>query len=196
VSSYDLDGSSTTKEGVEKVGIRQIIREEIRTYLQDPLGFPEEYKGWLPEWIGQAGIDIPIGQVIGYSQNLPQNATTIATAESIVSGSAFKDLATVGPELTGLADGQYQISWGAVFDHGGGGNNYMGVKVNATEAVDDDSIFWNLAAGTFVPGARTIVKTLDAGGNNTITCRYKSAAGEAAARFRYRWMTATRIANA
>jgi hypothetical protein len=68
VSSYDLDGSSTTKEGVEKVGIRQIIREEIRQYLQDPLGFPEEYKGWLPEWITQAGIDVPIGQVIGFNQ--------------------------------------------------------------------------------------------------------------------------------
>jgi hypothetical protein len=63
-----VDGSSTTKEGVEKQGIRQIIREEIRTYFQDPLGYEKEFKGWLPEWIGQSGIDIPISQVIGFNQ--------------------------------------------------------------------------------------------------------------------------------
>jgi hypothetical protein len=42
LSAYDLDGSSTTKEGAEKVGIRQIVREEIAKYLQDPLGYEEE----------------------------------------------------------------------------------------------------------------------------------------------------------
>jgi hypothetical protein len=79
MSSYDIDGASTTKDGAEKQGVRQIIREEIRQYLQDPLGFPEEYKGWLPEWITQAGIDVPIGQVIGFSQTTPNAATTIVT---------------------------------------------------------------------------------------------------------------------
>jgi hypothetical protein len=68
VSSYDLDGSSTTKEGTEKLGIREIVREEIVRYFQDPLGYEEEFKGWIPEWITTAGIDVPIGQVIGFSQ--------------------------------------------------------------------------------------------------------------------------------
>jgi hypothetical protein len=188
-----VDGSSTTKEGVEKQGIRQIIREEIRTYLQDPLGYEKEFKGWLPEWITQAGIDVPIGQVIGFSQTTPNTAITIVAAEGTASAS-FTSLATAGPTITGLPDGKYVIYWGATHDSTGGLNGFMGVKVNATEPIDDDAIFWNLAAGTFVPGARAIEKTLAGGGNNTLLTRYRVSGGTGT--WRYRWMLAVKVSNA
>jgi hypothetical protein len=191
VSSYDLDGSSTTKEGVEKVGIRQIVREEIAKYLQDPLGYEKEFKGWLPEWIGQAGIDIPIGQVIGYSQTIPQTAANIPTRED-TSSATFADLATVGPTLTGLSDGTYVVYWGATCDNTPV-NAYMGVKVNSTEPADDDSIFWSIAAAVATPGMRAIEKTLDGGGNNTLTARYRVSTGTGF--YRNRWMLAVRVSN-
>jgi hypothetical protein len=195
LSSYDVDGSSTTKEGVEKQGIRQIIREEIAKYLQDPLGYEKEFKGWLPEWIGQAGIDVPIGQVIGYSQVVPQVAPSVETAETTTSTS-FADLATVGPTLTLLPDGEYLVIWGATFDFsvGGAANAFMGVKANSSEAADSDSIFWNVPIGDFVPGARAHTFTLTAGGSNTLTARYRVTGSTG--RWRNRWLVALKAANA
>jgi hypothetical protein len=70
----------------------------------------------------------------------------------------------------------------------------MGVKVNTTEPVDDDSIFWNLTVGTFVPGARAIEKTLAGDGNNTLLARYRVSGGTGT--WRYRWMLAVKVANA
>jgi hypothetical protein len=192
LSSYDLDGSSTTKEGTEKVGIKEIIREELRAYLQDPLGFPEEFKGWLPEWITQAGIDIPIGQVIGFTQFTAQAAPTIATAESTTSTS-FVDLTTPGPTLTGLPDGVYLILFGAAASISAPGDiALMGVKVNATEAADADTT--RTSVDQAESATRAIVKTLDGGGNNTLLARYRSGGGTAA--FRNRWLVAIRISNA
>jgi hypothetical protein len=191
LSSYDIDGSSTTKEGQEKSNLRTIIREEIRQYLQDPLGFPEEYKGWLPEWITQAGIDVPIGQVIGFSQFQVQAAPRINTSESTAS-TTYTNLATVGPTFTGLADGQYLIMFGAAALTTSG-VALMAIELNGAAASDDNSAaFTTTASG--VSGAAAFTTTLENGGNNSLLAKYRTTAGTGT--FAYRWLVALKYANA
>jgi hypothetical protein len=193
LSSYDVDGSSTTKEGVEKQGIRQIIREEIRTYFQDPLGYEKEFKGWLPEWIGQSGIDIPISQVIGFSGFTVTVAPRI-NANELTSSASYGDLATVGPVLTGLPDGQYFIILGCIGGSGAVRAVAMAPKVNSTEAVDDNAaIISDTTVGAGGVGACAM--TLDGGGNNTITARYRSVTGLNVA-ISNRWMAVLKYTNA
>jgi hypothetical protein len=194
LSSYDVDGSSTTKEGVEKQGIRQIIREEIRTYLQDPLGYEKEFKGWLPEWIGQSGIDIPISQVIGFSQFTAQTAARIITSEGRTS-STYGDLATVGPTLTDLPDGQYLVLFGtgaAVTTVAT--TAVMNVQINSTVlANDDNAAFHGATTSTSVMGAFTA--TLNNSGVNTLTAKYRSGDNATNSQFLNRWLIALKYSN-
>jgi hypothetical protein len=168
-----VDGSSTTKEGVEKQGIRQIIREEIRTYLQDPLGYEKEFKGWLPEWIGQSGIDIPISQVIGFSQFTAQTAARIITSEGRTS-STYGDLATVGPTLTDLPDGQYLVLFGTG----------AAVTTVATTAVMNVQI-----------NSTVLAATLNNSGVNTLTAKYRSGDNATNSQFLNRWLIALKYSN-
>jgi hypothetical protein len=194
LSAYDIDGSSTTKEGTEKLGIREIVREEIVRYFQDPLGYEEEFKGWIPEWITTAGIDVPIGQVIGFSQYVARAASPVVPTEGTTSA-AYTNLATTGPELTDLPDGQYLILFGAgINSTGTPTNGFMGVKVNSTEADDDDACHGFIPNTTAAPGARAITKTLDGGGSNTLLARYRSD-GSNTVQFRRRWLVAVKYAN-
>jgi hypothetical protein len=191
LSSYDVDGASTTKDGQEKQGIRQIIREEIRQYLQDPLGFPEEYKGWLPEWITQAGIDVPISQVIGFSQFQVQPANNVLTSETTASTS-YTDLATVGPSLSGLADGQYLLLYGCFSRNSGADLAVYAPSVNGAAAADVDQGGQEGAAGAYT--MRAVTKDLAADGNNSVVLKYKVGGGTGT--FLNRWMLALKYANA
>lgn len=160
-----------------------------------PTLVPEGFWAQLIDQIQVGNLQIPVSQLLGYSQNQAQQATTVATAETTTSTS-FTDLATTGPTLTGLPDGQYQVAFGATFDFsvGGAANAFMGVKANSTEAADNDSIFWNVPLGDFVPGTRVHTFTLTNGGNNTLTARYRVTGSTG--RWRNRWLAAVRVANA
>jgi hypothetical protein len=190
LSSYEIDGASTTKDGTEKSNLRTIIREEIRQYLQDPLGFPEEYKGWLPEWITQAGIDIPIGQVIGFPGFTAQAATRISVSEGTGSAS-YTDLATVGPTLTGLADGQYVVFFGAAAVTTSG-VCFMAIAENGAAASDSQSAQFATTTGG-VSGAAAYLTTLAAAGNNSLEAKYRTTAGTGT--FNHRWLIALKYAN-
>ena len=192
MSAYEIHGTSVSKDGQEKQELRSIIREELRSYLQDPLGFPSEFKGWLPEWITQVGIDLPISQVIGFSGFTFNVATRVNTSET-TSSATYADLATVGPQLTGLPDGQYFLIFGCVASSGAARDLSMSVKINATEAIDDDRAF---IANTTVatPGISVVAKTLNGGGNNTVLSRYKTSSG-ALVTVSQRWLAGLKFAN-
>jgi len=190
MSSYNLDGSSVTKEGTEKQGVREIIREELRAYLQDPLGFPEEFKGWLPEWIGQVGIDLPISQVIGFSQFAPQRAI-ISTSNNTTS-TTYVDLATVGPTLSNLPNGKYLVIVTA----------YMMSSVTTAPALMSPSFNGSAPA---TADAAICVSTTEAthigvsiatlaAANNEIKAKYRVDAG-ATGFFQFRQLVALRMSN-
>lgn len=144
----------------------------------------------LATWIGQSNLNIPITSVLGFSQFTAQNAPFIVTAETTASG-AYTDLATVGPTLTGLPGGMYLIMFGAVANNSGAGNQtYMSVQANSTAAVDADSC--ETSSATHQSIMMAVAKSLPVG-NNTVTAKYRVAAGTG--NFFNRWLLALRYAN-
>lgn len=100
----------------------------ITSYLSDPSNFPPEFKNWVTAWVETFPPNIPLSQVVGYS-----NATTYAlvqtpgavssgTVETAFTwGSAVKDAAAMfstgaNTKLTCKQAGTYQVSafldWG------------------------------------------------------------------------------------
>src|SRR5690348_16089479 len=59
----------------------------------------------------QRGLRTPVSNLVGFAQFLGQVATRVNTIETTVSTS-YTDLATSGPTLTGLADGNYFVFHG------------------------------------------------------------------------------------
>lgn len=169
---------------------------QLHAALKLPLfSVPKPFETWMIDKVASSGFDLPISQVVGFSQFTAQAASPVQTSESTTSTS-YADLATAGPSISGLADGAYVVFFGCVARNSSastGGTADMSVKVNATEASDNDYIRINHDGNTSI--GRAIVKTLDGGGNNTLTARYKKA-GDGTAFFEHRWMIALRYANA
>lgn len=116
--------------------------------------------------------------------------TTSATyADPTVSGGA-------GPEISGLADGTYEVSFG-----GSGGGDFaanvtyhMGISINGSTPADDQSCEFASDRGN-TSGAMTIIATLTNGGNNTLKAVYRSSDGTDRGNIRYRWLVALRLGN-
>jgi hypothetical protein len=185
-------GGDLDKDGEPKEGFDERVRRIIREVLSDPLGFPEEYKGWLPEWLALSGFNIPISQVRGFAQ-FTANSASVTTQQSTASAS-YTNLGTVGPELAGLPAGSYLLIYGAGAAAVAGVRASVSPKINAVEATDADAMqLIPATAGDVIPGAMATVKTLSEA-SNTVTLRYKVASGTAS--FQNRWLVALKYSNA
>lgn len=169
--------------------------------LSDPMNLPSSFWEYaIQKWLADAPV-FPISQVFGFTQFTATPATSILTAETTVS-TTYTDLATVGPTLTGLADGNYAIFFGAFLHNDtAGGGAVMSVKVNSTEASDNDftSVF-PAGSSAYPTGgtcvSRVIFKALSNNGSNTLTCRYREAApATGTAKFSNRWLAALKYSN-
>lgn len=154
--------------------------------------FSAEALGQLKVWIEQSGLNLPITNIIGFQQFTVQNAPFIFTSQSRTS-STYGDLATVGPTLTGLPDGKYVIMFGCASAAAGGTEAGMSVQINSDAVDSDDSVV--SAASSLTAGSIAVVKTLSAGGNNSITAKYASLDNVNSATFARRWLLALRYAN-
>lgn len=139
---------------------------------------------------------IPFSSVFGAPLVRPHDAPRINTAEATTSV-AYTNLATVGPELSGLPDGVYVIWFGA----GAKTTNaaalaFTGLQVNGTGPADDSESVESPAVGGFFPGSTVVVKTLQTGGNNSLRLRYRIQTAPETATFNKRFLIALRAANA
>ena len=158
----------------------------VKSLLKD---FSAEALGELRTWLEQNPPAITIQSIVGYSQTTPQSATDVVPNETTTS-LTFTDLATAGPTLTNLPDGNYLFIWGAAMTQSSSAG-YMGLKINSTEATDNESAV--NGAASIIPGARALVKRLSNGGNNTVTCRYRVDGGTGG--WQRRWLHAIRVSN-
>jgi hypothetical protein len=149
----------------------------------------KDFLGYMVDYLALNQPLVPIGQVVGFSQHTAQAATYIATGEATTSAT-FTNLATVGPQLTDLPDGQYVVFFGASAVTGADSGR-MSIKFGTAEATDTDAIVW-VASGLTIPGARAAAVTLSENAN-TITARYRS--NGASVSFSNRWLIAIRHAN-
>lgn len=177
-------------------GEEAYLSVEERKFLQRFLSYPEDlpprFKSWILDHVAVNIPQIPISQIVGFTQFTPNVATTILTSESTTSTS-YANLATTGPELLGLADGVYLILFGcqtAAIASGEGAS--VSISVNGDTASDDDS-----CVAEDQPGSATIMravaKELRAGGSNTIRVQYRVNAGTGT--FLRRWLIAIRMGN-
>jgi hypothetical protein len=158
--------------------------------LADVLGTHgyKELAAWVNSRILIDGFELPIGQVSGFLGFVFKPAATILTFEATTS-TTYVDLATAGPSLTGLADGQYAIFFG--FNGSSTTSAIMSISVNGAAASDDDSCSVTTTSSTM----RMVLATLSADGNNTVTTKYRSGSGTSQS-FGRRWLSLVKYQNA
>src|SRR3990172_3710227 len=89
--------------------LQQDEQQLINRLLGNPGALPAAF--WaavIDRVIVDAPSQIPVSQLQGWSQNAPKSATTIDANQSTTS-TTYTNLTTIGPELTGLSDGQYLV---------------------------------------------------------------------------------------
>jgi hypothetical protein len=163
----------------------------FRSALADVLfNVPDKTVTWLTDQVALRGFGVPIGQVIGFTQFKPLVAT-VDTQESR-SSATYGDLTTAGPTLSGLADGRYFVLWGST------------LRNTTASAVAQQALFVNgtqqgdaVQAGAvseFFSVFKFADVTLNTGGNNTLTTKYRQQGG-GTADFYARGLAAIRYDN-
>lgn len=161
----------------------------LHAALKRPLfSVPKPFETWMIDKVASSGFDVPIGQIIGFNQFRVQTAARVLTNENTASAT-YTNLATVGPQLTGLPAGKYAVFFGALI---AGNSALMTVKDNTVAATDDDAIQISLAAGAVSSmGYRDVTLTDQ---TNTLLTVYRSTAGSS--QFSRRWLAALKYSNA
>lgn len=166
------------------------VRTQIMEVLSSPMDLPSTFWDYATQsWLKDAPV-FPISQVFGFTQ-FAANLATVNTFES-TSSTTYTDLATVGPSLSNLPDGNYILLYGVTAFMGDAVNNFLAApQVNSTAASDVD---WALGSGSVGMGvSRATVKALSNSGSSTVTLRYRVTGGTGS--FENRWLIALKISN-
>ncbi len=171
-------------------------RKMLEAILGDPTVFPDSFKNWLPNYLGVNPPDINVDQITGYSENTIQQDVVSATAST---NSELTYVSLGGPELDGLSDGKYSVSYGAVaYTDTAGIRAKLNVSVNGAAPSDTatpQAYTW--ATNAVGIGVAGVVITLNAGSGNSLEVKYAVGTGGAPAvgTFDARYLSATRISN-
>lgn len=204
MSAYDFVSERQETLQQRDKGVDAFLSQEEREQVKRTLGFPEEFPtkfgAWILDYVKQNG-SLPRSAVVGLPNLTPAYATVL-TGET-TSSTAYTNLATVGPTLTGLGDGVYFVIFGCqmtvVANIWGGA---MSVASDDQVATDGNgfAIAMTTAEGAEVeaynlPGMRAVLLTLTHGGNNTLTAKYRFVSGTNPS-YSNRWLAAIRVGNA
>lgn len=189
----------TEQQKPDSKGPEAYLSGEERKALQRSLSFPEDlpprFKSWLIDFMAVNIPQIPVSQITGFKQ-IEQVEVSSATTGTVgtsqtTTSATYVDLATVGPQLTGLRNGQYLIFFGvAVLWNTGGVNAWMSISVNGATAVDADAC--TVATTVGMSPTRAVVKTLSSGNANTLLAKYRTDGGSTG-NYQHRWLIAQRI---
>lgn len=160
-------------------------KETLRKVLSAPIFFPEPFKDWLTDFIGTNIPLIPFSHFFGAKSNLARSGNSVSASETTTSAT-YADLTTLGPEITGLANGTYAVFFGTNM---AGQGAYAAVSVNAAVPSDDDAVH---ESEIDVTAGRGLFVTLTSNNVNKLTMKYRKEGG-ASATFKDRWMSALRI---
>jgi hypothetical protein len=160
------------------------------TMLDTFMTTPDVFVTWILDQIALRGVPVSISQISGFSGFTARYAS-VGTTQGTTSA-AYTDLATVGPTLTGLANGNYVVFFGATTQTAGAAQAWMSVQINSTGAQDSDGTFAAVTTGTSI--SRAFVVPLTADDNNTLTAKYHSN-GVSNSDFALRWIIALKYGN-
>lgn len=160
-------------------------RDFMRRLLANPIEFPDEFKRWVGDYFATNVPLIPYGNLLGARVNIAKSGDYISTQEGPAT-TAYGDLSTVGPSVTGLADGVYVVLWGAVTG-GGEHEGYMGISVNGDTPQNAESagsqFDQNIAHGRLI--------TVKNDHNTSMVCKYKGTQQT----WGQRWLAVIRVAT-
>lgn len=189
----EFESKTPLEVGEARVEVPDYFKTLFRACMNDPLLFvPKPFETWMVDRVAVSGLNLPIGQIIGFSQFTVQSDFVI-TSESTAS-LVYTNLATVGPTLTGIPDGQYLLAFGAQTSVTNDTAS-MSVSVNGVAASDNDSATIGTTGAVGGNIVRFISSTLSTGGNNSVTVKYRTNNGTVVP-FLRRWLIALKYANA
>ena len=156
--------------------------------------FSTEALGQLKLWLEQQGLNLPVTNILGFSQFTSRYAnedseghmTSTSYGDPNVSGSA-------GPSITGVSPGKYVILFGGAGTTSSAGSvAYLGVNINGAGASDSEACEINVLS-EHASVSRAIIKTVTAA-NSTVALVLRSSGGNDID-FRNRWLMILRYAN-
>ncbi|HEX7071475.1 MAG TPA: hypothetical protein VF190_11745 [Rhodothermales bacterium] len=163
--------------------------------VKNIFGVSADFLGELKTWLEQNPPAIPITSVLGFSQFVG-NFGVVSTAQTTASTS-YTNLSTVGPTISGLSDGKYLVLWASRMQATvSTGTAEMAISVNGAAAPGGTNALSAQATVSTSTVATPVMfdqVTLNAGGNNSITAKYKTGAGTI--QFSQRVMFALRYSN-
>jgi hypothetical protein len=112
-------------------------KQLLQRLLFRPMLLPPEFKSWLYKF---ASTDAAphFQEILGTRSRRWRIATPVLPLEYTTSVT-YADLATVGPQLTGLENGTYMVIFGFYTQGGGSGSRYCQVQYNDQTAVPPPS---------------------------------------------------------
>jgi hypothetical protein len=153
-----------------------------------------EALGELRSWLEGSGFQVPISQIVGFSQYQAQY--TLVGTEQAITSSTYADLSTAGPTITTLPAGKYLILFGAALEGQPSSNTvaYMSPSYNGSTPTDSDSI---RQQGQYaIPSSRAVIATLRSAAN-TVKCQYRrDTSGPYNPSAAYRWLAVLKYSNA
>lgn len=170
--------------------------------VANPSQIPSDFLAYVVDYIQTQRLNIPIGQVIGYSGTIPQ-LSDVQTAET-TSSTSYTDLATVGPELDGLNDGIYLVYVGAYIAFGAGQTDAAGlVSPSINGAVPSDVNAAILGGGVTPSGTvqfsssvgQWSLASIKTGAPNSIKAQYRAGLNTTTVQFQYRRLIVLKLGN-
>lgn len=139
------------------------------------LRLPKDTISYLVERMALDALQIPVSQLSGFSGFTARAA--LVAAEQTTTSTTYVDLTTVGPQLTGLADGYYLVVWGAQQKISLAGDiAVMAISYNGAAADND---YQSRADNVNNVASRMAfnTQTLSNGNNNSILAKYRTGSG-------------------
>lgn len=154
-------------------------QEQFGKMFSHPLHFPEEFKSWITDYTSMMIPMIPFSHIFGARSNIARSGDFIATSETYSGGGTYGDLATVGPQILNIADGQYLIGYGCT------SRGTMSPSINGATPSDDFAIDANESDPS---GAMLIIQSFSNNNNNSVKLQYKENFS-----FANRWLFVMRL---
>ena len=150
---------------------------------------PQTFLAYFVDYIQTSNIQIAVSQITGQTLSLTP-AGSVTAAQSITA-TAYGDLGTVGPELTGLTSGRYALLYGAQASISATVDEaLMSIAINGGAPSDNDAA---VTANTNLASIFALsLQTLTAQ-SNTIESKYRVTGGTGT--FGQRQLIAIRYAN-
>jgi len=145
-----------------------------------------EFLSELKLWVEQAGIAIPFGQLVGFTQFVVQASTG---AFGDVTSTSYMTLN--GPSITGLPPGKYLLIY-AMAVVNGPSETLMAISVNGDTPTDADAV--SVPATGDVLMAATIRLVTLTGNSNTLTGMYRNVVSGSTGGVGPAWLLAVRYA--